>query len=178
LHALNKLWKLNLPVADLARIARRLGADVPVCAYGASAWMTGAGEAFAPIETPPFAAVLVNPLRPLATADVYREFDRMGLGSELRGSAPTLQDRAAALAAITAIGNDLEAPARALMPDIEAIATFLKSEPRVEYAALSGSGATMFALVADRMAADALAAHLSRLRAAWWIRATQLSVAA
>jgi len=176
LRALNELWQLNYSTAQLAQIAQSLGADVPVCVGGVSAWMTGAGENFAPIETPSFAAVLVNPLKPLATADVYRTFDRMNLGAELSNtSPPAWRDQSEALAAIASLGNDLEPPARALMPELNTLAAELRADARVRYAALSGSGATMFALLDDIETAAALADALQTSHPDWWVCDTLLA---
>ena len=44
LHALNKLWQLNLSTAQLAELGLRLGADVPVFVYGKTAFAEGVGE--------------------------------------------------------------------------------------------------------------------------------------
>ncbi|MBL8531524.1 MAG: 4-(cytidine 5'-diphospho)-2-C-methyl-D-erythritol kinase, partial [Hyphomonadaceae bacterium] len=71
LKALNQLWALDLDVAALAQLGRRLGADVPVCLGARSAWMTGAGEQVAALALPEMDVVLVNPLRPAPTAQVF-----------------------------------------------------------------------------------------------------------
>jgi 4-diphosphocytidyl-2-C-methyl-D-erythritol kinase len=173
LRALNDLWALTFDAARLHAIARTLGADVPVCLGGRTAYMTGAGETWCEVRAPSFAAVLVNPLQPLATPDVYRQFDAMTLGANFsEQAAPDWPDLEAALAFIAATGNDLEAPARALLPEIGAISTNLRADPRVRYAALSGSGATVFALTARD--ADALAEELQRAHPHWWVAETVL----
>ncbi len=178
LRALNQLWMLGRTPAQLADIARSLGADAPVCVSAAPAYMTGAGDNFVPVHIPPLAAVLINPLKPLATANVYRQFDAMGLGGELSASEPPRwRDRADAVAAIAADGNDLEPAARALMPELDVIAALLRADPRVDYAALSGSGATMFALVADMEVAAALADDIQAAHTNWWVCDTELAAA-
>lgn len=175
LNALNALWGLGYSGFELARIATSLGADVPVCVAARTAWMSGAGETFAFMHAPQLDAVLVNPLKPLATGEVYRRFDAMGLGADFAPAAPPRwNSRTEALAAIAAIGNALAAPARALMPEIDEIGAVLRADPRVLYAGLSGSGATCFALVRDRPAADAFAADLAAQKRDWWIRPTTL----
>jgi 4-diphosphocytidyl-2-C-methyl-D-erythritol kinase len=172
LHALNQLWALAYPAARLQGIARALGADVPVCVGGAPAYMTGAGEAWTPIALPAFSAVLVNPLQPLATSDVYRRFDAMGLGEALsERAAPT------ALEAFAAIGNDLAAPARELMPVISDIEAVLRADSRSLYVALSGSGATVFALTVDDDTAASLADGLQAAHPEWWVADTRLGAA-
>lgn len=176
LQALNQLWALGLSVRDLCEIARPLGADVPVCFAGAAAYMTGTGADWAPLATPSFPAVLVNPLLPLPTPDVYRQFDRMGLGERfVAASAPAWREHAAALSDIARIGNDLEAPARALAPVLNEMHAMLSADARVRYAGLSGSGATMFALVQDMAEAEALADQVQAARPDWWVAETCLA---
>jgi len=176
LRALNSLWGLDWPLARLQPIARALGADVPVCLASVPAYMTGVGESFEPISVPSFAAVLVNPLKPLATPDVYRRFDVMGLGRYFEPKpAPVWRDAARALAAISAIGNDLAAPATALMPEIAEVSQALRADGRARYVALSGSGATCFALTATAADSEALADAVQSAHPDWWVADTVLS---
>jgi 4-diphosphocytidyl-2-C-methyl-D-erythritol kinase len=178
LRALNALWQMNFPIAQLAEIARALGADVPVCVPAKTAFMTGSGESFRPVSALQFAAVLVNPLIPLPTANVYRQFDRMDLGTELRPSPPPLwSNPSAALGEIAALGNDLEPAARALLPELDDIAALMRNDGRVLHAGLSGSGATMFALVQKNEHAEALAETWQRAHPDWWVADTILGAA-
>lgn len=176
LRALNTLWGAGLDDAALQSIARALGADVPVCVFGAPAYMTGAGETFAPMRAPSFAAVLVNPLMPLATPLVYREFDRQQLGGAFTEKpVPVWADHSEALTSIAALDNDLEAPAVSLMPEIGVIAEVLRNDARVLHAGLSGSGATMFALTAGFAASESLAADIRAAHPNWWAIETELA---
>lgn len=171
LIALSELWDID---ADLMAIAAELGADVPVCLSGDSAYMTGDGEECAPLSVPELDAVLINPLKPLSTAEVYRRFDAMNLGDNFRErSPPTLASRQDAIA-YAKTGNDLWAPALALMPELGDIVAALAAERGAIYSALSGSGATMFALTENAQAAAALAQRLSAAHPDWWIKPTCL----
>lgn len=174
--ALNEFWKLNLRTDQLANIGRKLGADVPVCFAGVSAYMTGAGETWSRLSLPPLAAVLVNPLAPLPTPAVYREFDRMKLGDGFtERPAPQWRDAAEAVSAIAKIGNDLLAPARSLMPAISEIEAALAADGRVRHVGLSGSGATFFALVDDMVQAEALADMIQEQWPDWWVAEARLA---
>jgi 4-diphosphocytidyl-2-C-methyl-D-erythritol kinase len=176
LKALNRLWALNLEPSELRALSRELGADVPVCIDARAAWMSGIGDNLAAIETPSVAAVLVNAVQPLSTGAVFRRFDEMALG---RGFAerppPTMASATEMVAFARARGNDLAKPARALMPELDAMEHALKSDARVIYAGLSGSGATMFALVGSNADAKSLASDLVATRPHWWVRATTLA---
>ena len=176
LKALNTLWALGFDEARLCAIAQSLGADVPVCVAARAAYMTGAGEIFTPFDLPPLYAVLVNPLRPLPTPAVYRQFDAMGLGARFDPDAPppAWPDAASALAGMRALGNDLAAPAAALVPELDDIAAQLRADPRVLYASMSGSGATMFAICDNSSNAKALEAALAASGGAYWIRSAAL----
>jgi 4-diphosphocytidyl-2-C-methyl-D-erythritol kinase len=178
LRALNQLWGLHYDDARLAAIARPLGADVPACVAARPVYMTGTGADIAPMQAPLLHAVLVNPLQALATADVYRKFDAMQLGGRFAPRpAPHWRDAACVYAGARAIGNDLEAPACALMPELAGMLQRLRNDSRVRHAALSGSGATIFALVDDATVAAALARDLAVTFAQYWVRATVLDPA-
>lgn len=176
LMALNQLWALDWSRAQLAHVARALGADAPVFFTGAgAAFMSGAGEICAPFSLAALPAVLVNPLAPLPTPDVYRAFDRMGLGGAFApAGAPRWPGEADAIAAMRALGNDLEAPAIALMPQIGEILAELRASPNVRHAALSGSGATVYALARDWEEAEALAELLRQRRPECWVMEAML----
>ncbi|MBN8608093.1 MAG: 4-(cytidine 5'-diphospho)-2-C-methyl-D-erythritol kinase [Caulobacterales bacterium] len=176
LRALNDVWRLEWSNEQLARVGRQLGADVPVFFTGASAaYMTGVGETCAPIDAPEMPAVLVNPMIPLATPAVYRQFDAMGLGQALEAQGPPeWEDLDHALDDIAVIGNDLEPAARALVPEIGDVLAVLRGEESVRYAALSGSGATCFALLEDWEQAESLAEKLAADWPAWWVCETIL----
>jgi 4-diphosphocytidyl-2-C-methyl-D-erythritol kinase len=137
--------------------------------------MSGAGERCSPLPLPLLPAVLVNPLSPLPTGDVYRQFDLMRLGRELAGASPPhWRTEEEAAAAMRALGNDLEAPAAALMPQIADILADLRASPTVRHAAISGSGATAFALTRDWDAAESLADLLRERHREWWIAEAML----
>lgn len=176
LKALNALWGAGLSEDALARIGADLGADVPVCVAARAAWMTGVGEHVTPLQAPTFDALLLNPLQASPTAAVFREFDRRGLGAGFRETPPPdWRTVDAALAAMRAAGNTLETPACALVPAIAEMTALLRSDARVIYAALSGSGATIFALTQSAEAARSLADALQVSHPHWWLQPTRLN---
>jgi 4-diphosphocytidyl-2-C-methyl-D-erythritol kinase len=175
LKALNQLWALDLGAVTLAKIGASLGADVPVCLAGAPAFMSGVGEQVTAISVPAMPAVLINPMQPLATADVYRAFDGMDLGDGFHArAAPHWANVGDAITDIALVGNHLERPARSLMGQIDDILGLLQADNRVERAAMSGSGATVFALAASMEAAAAIADDVQQRRPDWWVADTLL----
>jgi 4-diphosphocytidyl-2-C-methyl-D-erythritol kinase len=140
--------------------------------------MTGIGEIITDLQAPPLPAVLVNPLKQLATAAVFQEFDRMGGGEgHPSRAAPRWTNIAGAIHAITTAGNDLTGAARKLLPDIGEIERVLRADRRVLCASMSGSGATMFALVGSEGDARMLAADVAASHPHWWVHATMLGAA-
>ena len=174
LHLLDALWSLDADAGELMEIGAGLGSDVPVCVYNRSAIMSGRGEIVAPGPAlPDVPLVLCNPGVPVATAEI---FARLG---QRRGAAPValpaeIRDSAHLAAVLAAAGNDLEAPALALAPQIGEALYALKAQAGALIARMSGSGATCFALFADDASAAAAAIALKRARPGWWIAATRL----
>jgi 4-diphosphocytidyl-2-C-methyl-D-erythritol kinase len=77
LVALNRLWSLNLPVAQLAALGLALGADDPVFVMGRAAWAEGVGELLTPLFAPlaPREAhyVILRPPVFVSTAEIFRD---------------------------------------------------------------------------------------------------------
>lgn len=167
-------------LAGLQEIAARIGADVPACLFSAPAIMTGVGERLRFLMAfPSIPILLINPRLPLATADVFRE-----LRARAMETAPSPVDPDAAPGALNSLDavlnyavprrNDLEAPARRLLPVIGAMIDALAACPGALLARLSGSGPTCFALFrADAEVEDA-AARIARMHPGWWVQASRL----
>lgn len=171
LRALLRLWRADLPERELASIALTLGADLPVCLAGRPARMQGIGERLTSLDGLAEAALLlVNPGIPLATAAVFRA--REGGFSPPFDPGPGPHDPAAL---VRAGGNDLLAPARLICPAIDAVLAALAAQARCRAAALSGSGATCFALFPDTASAVAAGAGIAAAEPAWWIAQTRLA---
>jgi 4-diphosphocytidyl-2-C-methyl-D-erythritol kinase len=162
LRLLRAHWRLNLPLHE---IALSLGADVPVCLASRPARMRGVGEILSPPpKLPHFGMLLTNPGVQVPTADVFRA--RTG-GFSPAATLPALWPDAAAMAtALSALHNDLEAPAIALAPPIATVLDTMRGLPGALLARMSGSGATCFALFATPAQAEAAAAAIRR--PGWW----------
>jgi 4-diphosphocytidyl-2-C-methyl-D-erythritol kinase len=170
LQALVDLWRVALPVEELFDLAGRLGADVPMCLAGRAALVSGIGERLVPAPPlPPCGLLLVNPAVALPTADVFAA--RRGDFSRAEPLARPWSDLASLVEALAARGNDLTAPAMLLCPAIADVLAFLRKSPAMRYAAMSGSGATCFALYDTPGAAERVAADVP---AAWWRHAGTL----
>jgi 4-diphosphocytidyl-2-C-methyl-D-erythritol kinase len=172
LEALLALWDVRPDTKALDALALSLGADVPVCRAARPCRMQGIGEQLTFLEALPAAPlVLVNPGTPLATKAVFGA--RTAAFSPALDDVPPLRDTAALARLIATGGNDLEAPARALMPAVGSVLDALRASPGCLVAAMSGSGATCFALF-DGDAAAAAAETQLRAQPSWWTAATRL----
>jgi 4-diphosphocytidyl-2-C-methyl-D-erythritol kinase len=156
----------------LAELALELGSDVRACLKSRPVLMTGRGETVEPVHGfPACGVVLANPGKALATETVYAALDAKPLGPsprdverlDFRGSIDAL------LAYALPRGNDLEAPAATLVPDISAVLDGLAVLEGVRLARLSGSGPTCFALLPSEEDAKRAAGELAAARPDWWI---------
>jgi len=154
-----------------ARLALRLGADVPVCLEGSPALVWGVGEEMAALHRlPATQAVLVNPRVPLATAEVFRALAAPLLPASRHAPAPPpFLDLDGLAALMRARANDLEGAAIRLLPLIADIKSALSELPGCRVAAMSGSGATCFGIFASRCQALAGAAALARRWPRYWV---------
>ncbi|MEI9986135.1 MAG: 4-(cytidine 5'-diphospho)-2-C-methyl-D-erythritol kinase [Aliidongia sp.] len=177
LAALAELWRLAPAPEDLARLGLQLGADVPVCLAGRPARLEGIGERIGPAPSlPPAPIVLVNPGIGLATPQVFRaRHGEFSAGAGPQGVLATSPADARGLAAALAgYGNDLAAPAIALLPVIAEVLAALQAAPHCLLARMSGSGATCFALFAEDTDAGAAATAIGSAQPGWWAVATRL----
>lgn len=164
LRVLRRLWGLSMPEAELAGIAAGLGADVPVCLASVPARMGGIGEVLgvSPV-LPACGMVLVNPGVEVATPAVFRA---RGGGFGEAAVLPARWEDAAEMAGwLAGVGNDLEAPALGLCPEVGAVLAWLRGREGCLLARMSGSGATCFGLFADAGVAEAVAGGVP---SGWW----------
>jgi 4-diphosphocytidyl-2-C-methyl-D-erythritol kinase len=138
LVALNHLWKLHLPVDDLAALGLKLGADVPVFVRGRVAWAEGVGERLTPLYpplAPPEANYLIlKPNVGVSTAEVFQDPELT------RNSAPITID------GFLASGgrNDCLSVVRRRFPEVGRALDWLS---RYGAARLTGTGACVFLAV-------------------------------
>ncbi|MFN3615210.1 MAG: 4-(cytidine 5'-diphospho)-2-C-methyl-D-erythritol kinase [Rubrimonas sp.] len=175
LRLLMRLWGKAPDAATLDRIALALGADVPVCLASAPAMMGGIGERLTPAPAfPAFWLALVNPMRAVSTAEVFGALERRDNPAALPAPArfASVGDMTAWLARQR---NDLEAPARAIVPAIGAALGALRWRPDCLLARMSGSGATCFGVFADQAGAMAAAEAIRAAEPAWWAAAAPVA---
>jgi 4-diphosphocytidyl-2-C-methyl-D-erythritol kinase len=144
LLALNRLWNLNLPLATLAAIGLKLGADVPFFLYGRNAWVEGVGEKITPVDLPMTRFVVAKPPDGLETAKIFShpELKRDSETAIISGFAATSYQN------LFEYGrNDLQSVAQALCPGVNEALEWLKSMGLS--GRMTGSGSAVFAQVAE-----------------------------
>ena len=182
LRGLRDLWPDALEPAALAELALGLGADVPYFLDPRPAWVEGVGERTTPLaDFPPADLVLLTPSPPLATAEVFRRYaarrpDALtppNAGRSMRAPGDGGRAVAALLRAVGgpsrlgaspgaphewggALHNDLEEVASELRPEIRGLQKELRARG-ARWAALSGSGPTVFGIFSGSAAAQAAA---------------------
>jgi 4-diphosphocytidyl-2-C-methyl-D-erythritol kinase len=157
LRLLTSLWRIDPRYAQ--EVAPALGSDVPACLLSLPARGSGAGDRLAPIDLSGLSGtpvLLVNPRVPLSTREVFACWDgedRGPLGGWREGR------------------NDLEEPAKTLVPQIGSVLAWLAAQPGADFVRMSGSGATCFALFRTEQERDAAAIAIPR---EWWHLASLL----
>jgi 4-diphosphocytidyl-2-C-methyl-D-erythritol kinase len=168
LRGLINFFGLVVEPRELNRIALKLGADVPVCLASTTCRMRGIGEIIDPFAaTLPMAIVLVNPLMPCSTANVFTTL-ALTPGQAFGNPIENLGD-------INAWRNDLTAPAIKTLPEIAQVLASLQSQPTIITVRMSGSGATCFGLADTLENAELAAANLKSSHPDWWVVASRLS---
>lgn len=163
LAGLNRLWNLGLSLARLEELAATLGSDVPFCLRGGTMLATGRGEMLTPLPDLPRAWVVLAKLPvEVSTAWVYGNYrpEVITRHPDIKGMITSLRQQDLAGVA-EKLGNVLESVTIPSYPKIAKLKEYM-----LEYGAMaslmSGSGPTVFALVAQRDQAENIAEKLKR----------------
>jgi 4-diphosphocytidyl-2-C-methyl-D-erythritol kinase len=138
----------------LPELALALGSDVPFFLVGGTAYATGRGEVLTPL--PPRSGVpllLVLPEERVLTKDAFARIARysppLGIDAYTRG--------------YDAFTNDFEEPVFAMLPRLRELKERLRATGAA-FAAMTGSGSTLFAAYEDAAGRDAAAASFADVR--------------
>jgi 4-diphosphocytidyl-2-C-methyl-D-erythritol kinase len=150
LLGLNELYDGRVAFARLTSLAAEIGSDVPFFLARGTARCRGRGEIVEPVGSLPELSLLL--LKPDFGVPTPWAFQQWGDSRELPGI-----DYAAQKVGELSFENDLERPVFEKYLFLARMKGWLREQPEVAAALLSGSGSTMFAVLREAAAADALA---------------------
>lgn len=150
LLGLNEMHRSQLPLSRLTSLAAELGSDVPFFLARSAAFCRGRGELVEPIAPLPRWPVLL--LKPEFGVPTPWAYSRWRDSRELPGISYVPQS----LGELTIV-NDLERPVFEKYVFLARMKEWLRAQPEVAAALLSGSGSTLFAILKLGGNADALA---------------------
>ncbi|WP_108447125.1 4-(cytidine 5'-diphospho)-2-C-methyl-D-erythritol kinase [Halomonas denitrificans] len=150
LLGLDALWGLGMPLAELARLGLRLGADVPVFVHGHAAWAEGIGERLTPVtlDTPWF--LIIHPGVAVSTPAVFG-------APELTRHTPPITMARALQGGAASWRNDCQETVRRHYPEVARALDWLAQRAPTM---LTGTGACLFARLETESQAERLLAEV------------------
>ncbi|MBM3265046.1 MAG: 4-(cytidine 5'-diphospho)-2-C-methyl-D-erythritol kinase [candidate division Zixibacteria bacterium] len=169
LHALNRLWKLDLNRETLLGLSAELGSDVPFCLFGGMAAGEGRGERLTRLNSKSKEGfLLVNPACAVSSAWAYRNanLELTNVMSCINLDVSVWQG-SDFQRKISHLYNDLESAVCAAYPMVEQARLSLK-KCGAAGVLMSGSGPTVFGVFPDRADAEAARQRLiGHIEPAW-----------
>lgn len=151
LLALNGMWGLGLNLAELARLARGLGADVPFFLKGGLCLGEDIGDRLTPIpDLAPLPCLLLFPAFPISTPSIYAGVDA-SLTSPAKDSKIV---RFLESGDLGLLENDLERVIFRAHPELERWIRFFRAQGAL-LSQVSGSGSAVYGLFPDPASAEA-----------------------
>ena len=161
LHGVNELFRLGLTQEILMHFGAQLGADVPFCLHGGAALGLGIGDQLTRLPAlPDLPLLLLNPGIEISTAAIFKKLN-FPLTTREKDSIiiRTYIEKGDLLSIGKNLYNLLEVPVFSKHPEIAALKTELSTQSGCCGALMSGSGATLFAMMHDSEAARQSKSH-------------------
>jgi 4-diphosphocytidyl-2-C-methyl-D-erythritol kinase len=150
LLAMNKLFETNLPREALAELGETIGSDVPFFIFESAAMCRGRGELVTPEKLKEeMSILLLKPEFGVATACAYQRWQD---SREIPGFSYALQEFNG-----HRFANDLERPVFEKFVFLAQMKTWLRNQPEVGVALMSGSGSTVFSVMRPNVDLDLVA---------------------
>jgi len=171
LKALNELFDHPLVFEELLQLASGLGSDIPFFLGAGPAWCRGRGEILeSHTVLPSRRLLLIKPPFPVPTAWAYHRYAEL-----VSSRAGVVPDAGQHLESIPIV-NDLEVPVFEKYLLLPAMKNWLREQPDVESAFMSGSGSTMVAIMHANTSANSIEALKEKIKAEFgptlWITET------
>lgn len=168
LLGLNKLWGINLPKEKLARLATKIGCDIPFFIYDIPfAEGSGRGDKITPLKELfriKLWHILVVPKIEVSTSFIYSKFDKYSALTNLKKDVKllylALKNLDVSLLS-KALFNSLEEVTFRFFPQVKRIKDELLSLG-LRSILMSGSGPAVFGIVSSRKEAEGLKKHLEK----------------
>jgi 4-diphosphocytidyl-2-C-methyl-D-erythritol kinase len=179
---LNEMWNAGLSQNKLAEIGLKLGADLPIFLNRHAAFVSGIGDKVNNIKNlPELYAILVYPNKLIATKDIFRALNlsnkRKLFISKLRY---LIEFSCAYLGIMTWLSftknqrNDLGNTAISSYPEIANLLQELSGLKGCEFARMSGSGSTCFAVFTNKSQAEIAMQEMEQKNPSFWIKCTKI----
>ena len=161
LHGVNELFGLDFTQETLMHFGAQLGADVPFCLHGGAALGLGIGDQLTRLPALSDAPLLLlNPGIEISTAAVFKKLNFSLTTREKEGIIIKSYIKKGDVVGIGKnLYNLLEVPVFSQYPEIDALKTELSMQVGCYGALMSGSGATLFAVMRDSDAAHKSESH-------------------
>ncbi len=162
LHGVNQLFELGLTQSMLMRLGGRLGADVPFCLQGGAAVGLGIGDQLTFLPALSHVSILLlNPGIEVSTAAVFKKlnFSLTRVKKNCIIIIKTHVEKRNVIGIGENLYNRLEVPVFSEYPEIFTLKNELSTQAGCYGALMSGSGATVFAVMHDADAARQSALH-------------------
>ncbi|QBC30485.1 4-(cytidine 5'-diphospho)-2-C-methyl-D-erythritol kinase [Pandoraea sp. XY-2] len=152
LLALNRMWQLDLPRAELQALALQLGADVPFFVFGRNAFAEGLGEELHAVDLPHRYFLVVNPRVHVATDKIFRD-PLLTRDSKIVTMAFFLEHASKNVLGTDEIfRNDMQAAVIREYAEVAAVIDWFRT---FTTARMTGSGASVFAAFDTKAEAEA-----------------------
>lgn len=150
LRALNRLFATKLSVEDLANLAATIGSDVSFFLHGSAAICKGRGEIVEPMKlNRKWPVLLLKPAFGVSSGWAYSRWQESKEIPEISYVPQNLDGQS--------FVNDLERPVFEKFVFLAQLKAWLRKQPEVSAALMSGSGSTVFAVLNDIADTKALA---------------------
>jgi 4-diphosphocytidyl-2-C-methyl-D-erythritol kinase len=168
--AMNELFNLGLSFAEKLEIAKKFGSDVPVCLYQShsGAMFEGKGEMVRAVNLPEIPLLLINPMQPLLTGDVFKKYDEVQQIHSSKIELPDVNNFNSLINFLKNTKNDLSAASIFLNKNISHILVALE-ETSPCLSRMSGSGSTCFAIYENNQSLEDAYKKLQILYPNYWI---------
>ena len=161
LHGANELFGLGFTQETLMRFGAELGADIPFCLHGGAAFGQGIGDQLTHLPAlNDLPLLLLNPGIEISTAAIFKKLN-FPLTKREKDSIiiRTYIEKRDILSIGENLYNLLEVPVFSKHPEIAALKTELSTQSGCYGALMSGSGATLFAIMHDSETARQSESH-------------------